>query len=357
MYRDRTPSDHFQRLLQASWRLFRAFGVTVRVHWTTAILPLAFFAGYADWLSPGAAAAWAAAWTVGLLTVIWTHEMGHVWAARHLGIPTSTITLWPLGGLAHLSRPAPNPRAEIFISLAGPLTHAFWFVAAGAPYLFLVDGREAAGTTAGQMLYAFTALQVVLLVFNLLPFWPMDGGAVTRAVLALRMHPNRASIFAAYMGLAGAGVLGLVGLAMMIQAPSAAGILSHGGWILLGIAVSGALACRSLLQQARWTSGPYAPSDEPWRESLPEAGWAPDEIPEPAAARVERAERSEERRERRVAAERKRETREVDVRARLQERIDTLLDRINEVGGIENLSEAERKELAEASESLRRGKP
>jgi hypothetical protein len=147
----------------------------------------------------------------------------------------------------------------------------------------------------------------------------------------------------------------MVAFAVMLEAPSSSAMASHGGPILLGIAISNALACRRLVLEARWTDGPYAPADEPWRESLPESGWAPDEVPEPATARLERAERAEERRERRVAAERKREAREVDPRARLQERIDALLDRINEVGGIENLSEAERKELAEASESLKRG--
>jgi Zn-dependent protease len=342
--------------MQASWRIGRAFGVDVRVHWTTLIVPLAFYAGFTPWLPPADAAAWAAGWTLALYTVIWTHEMGHVWAARHLGVPTTAITLWPLGGLAHLASEKPNPRAEVFISLAGPLTHAFWFLAAGAPYLFLFEGTEAASSVAGTMLHSFTGLQVALLAFNLLPFWPMDGGAVTRAVLAMRMHPNRASMYAAYLGLAGAAVLGLAGLAAMLQAPDAQGLLSHCGWMTFGIAISNALACRTLLLQSRWSEGPYAPADEPWRESVPEAGWAPDEVPEPATARVERSDRAGERRERRVAAERKREVREADPRKRLQERIDALLDRINEVGGIENLTEAERRELDEASESLRRGR-
>lgn len=348
-----------QRRPRASFRLLRAFGTDVFVHGSAAAVPLLLFAAFLGAFPPQEAAAWTAAWTLAIGAVAWTHEMAHVWAARHLGIACGEITLWPLGAIAHLSRPAPNARGEIFVSLAGPLAHAFWFVAAGAPYLFFVLNSDASASTGAGMLRAFTALQVALLVLNLLPFWPMDGGAVTRALFAQRMHPNRASVLAAYVGFAGAAVTGLVGFALLLQTiePVAGPAVGRGsfaaaaGPLLVGIGVAGAFACRRLILDSRRSEGPYASAGDPMSGGVAPADWAPDEVPEPAVARVER---SAERRERRGGAERPRET---DDRGRLEARIDALLDRINEVGGVEHLSEAERRDLADASASLRRARP
>lgn len=348
------PDDHpLRRLASWSWPLFRAFGVRVRMHWTTIFVPLLVLAATIRWLDPVEALAWTGAWTVLLYVVVWTHEMGHVWAGRSVGVQTREITLHPLGGLAHMQAGAPTPRAEILVALAGPLTHAVWFVLAGAPYFFLLRGTAAENTTWGSMLLAFLGLNAGMLFFNLLPFWPMDGGRVLRAGLATKMHPNHASLFAAYAGFAGAVVLGVTGIAAMIEADTGSFLGDFGAPLLLGIAITNFMACRMLLFEARWSDGPYQ-SAEPWRASLPQATWNLEESLESEPVRVE------ERRPRRTATAPAKPAR-VREPARpaprpLQERIDELLDRINEVGGIENLPEAERRELAEASERLRRGR-
>jgi Zn-dependent protease len=331
---------------------------------------VSFLLGFLKWgqLTLGEVALWTVAWTVAFYGVIWTHEMGHVFAARHMGILARRITLWPLGGLAHMEKRSPSPGAEMFISAAGPAVHMAWFLVAGAPYLYFVKGTPHDLEMWGRMLDAFVWLQVGLLVFNLLPFYPMDGGSILRGFLARRMNANRASLYTAYIGFAGALVLFVTGVGICIQADKPDQLLREMGYLFIGIGLMNFIACRSLLAEAQWGESPYEQADEPWKSSIPQASWSADDETDTAdsvlesvrserAARAPRAE-SESRAERRAAARRAEEAqpkRETSPKAKLQERIDQLLDRINEAGGIEKLTDAERKELAEASAKLGRG--
>lgn len=342
-----------RRLATASCPLFRAFGVSVRLHWTTVLVPLSTFALLCRWRTPAEAGILAGFLTFATYLVIWTHEMGHIWAGRSVGIETRQITLSPLGGLAHLTSRAPSPESEVWIALAGPLTHALWFTLAGVPYFAFVQGSAENGGLGAEMLEQFLWINGSLLAFNLLPFWPMDGGRAARGLLARRVHPNHASLLTAYAGFAGAAVLGMAGLAVILQADPERMLGSLGGPILLAIGLTNFLACRDLLFEARWGDGPYGEQREAWHASIPQASWSMED-PTPAEP-VRVADRGE---RRTVAqpqqAQRRREATRAATRP-LQERIDELLDRINEVGGIEKLSESERRELADASEKLRRG--
>jgi Zn-dependent protease len=342
------------RLLNASWPLFRAFDVRVRIHWSTALVPLFMYGGFSRWLDTGDALLWTAVWFVATYFVIWTHEMGHIWAARSVGVQSWSVTLWPLGGLAHLTQNAPSPKSEVFIALAGPFTHTIWFVLAGAPWFFLVQGTPAEGELWAVMLKGFIGLNASLLFFNLLPFWPMDGGRTMRALLAMRVHANHASLLAAYVGFAGAVVLGIVGIAMMVEGGSSQLLSDVGGPLLLGIGISNFSACRVLLLEARWGDGPYETA-EAWKASIPQASWSVGDGADAEPVTVERRRPAAEKRARTAAEPARRREAARPAARPLQERIDELLDRINEVGGIENLSDAERKELAEASDRLRRG--
>ncbi|MCE9637270.1 MAG: hypothetical protein K8T90_16315 [Planctomycetes bacterium] len=356
-----TDPSLLRRFATASWPLLRAFGVQVRVHWTTVLVPLVIFAGLGGGGSPGRtteeAALLTAFFTVSTYVVIWSHEMGHVWAARGVGMGTTRITLHPLGGLFHLQECAPSPRAEIWVALAGPLTHAFWFVLAGAPYLLFFRGSgaevaAASGDLRGFMVEGFLWTNVALLFLNLLPFWPTDMGRVLRASMALRMYPSHASLLAAYAGFAGGTVLAVAGLAITIQSDAASLLSSLGGPVLVVIGMSNFVACRSLLVESRWGDNPYAATAPRPQTTLPNATW---NFEDPTPAEPVHV---EDRREMRAAAaaaprqQRRREPSQLPP-VPLHERIDELLDRINEVGGIEHLPEAERKELAEASEKLR----
>lgn len=341
------------RLLNTSWPLFRAFGVRVRVHWSTLLVPLFLYGGFSRWHDTGEAVLWTASWFLATYLVIWTHEMGHIWAARSAGVQAWSVTLWPLGGLAHMEQRAPSPKSEVFVALAGPLTHTLWFVLAGAPWFFFIQGTPAETETWALMLKGFLGLNASLLFFNLLPFWPMDGGRTMRALLAMRVHANHASLLAAYVGFAGAVVLAVVGIAMMVQGGSSQLLADFGGPLLLGIGISNFSACRVLLLEARWGDGPYEAA-EPWKASIPQASWSVGDPADAEPVAVERR-RPAEKRTRTAAEPARRREAARPAAPQLQERIDQLLDRINEVGGIENLSEAERRELADASDRLRRG--
>lgn len=368
LYEDSPRRSSLARLFTpaASVPLFRVFGCTVRLHWLTFLAPFSFYSRFAEWLGTGEAIGWALAWTVALYVVIWSHEMGHIAAGRHLGIPTRTITLWPLGGLAHLERNAPSPGGEMFISAAGPAVHLVWFTAVGAPYFaFVHDRPDLVGQVWPSMLSGFVWLQCALLVFNLLPFWPLDGGAILRGFLAQRMHPNRASITTAWVGLAGAAVMAISAVAVIIGATHLTGFIADQGWLFLWLAIGGALACWRLLGEAQVVESPYdAPEpEEAWRESIPQARWNPESDTDTAEAVLEeaRAQKQSDRTEKKPAREWRLTPRRAeepaappaDPRRALQERIDALLDRINEVGGIEKLTDAERTELAEKSKALR----
>ncbi len=142
------------------------------------------------------------------------HEFGHILAARWFGIRTSDVTLLPIGGVASLERMPEKPLQEIIVALAGPIVTLAIAVA-----LIVVDGlrfdpKQLARLEDAQssMVSRIAAANVALLVFNLIPAFPMDGGRVLRALLALRLGYTRATRVAASIGQAIAVLLGFLGL-------------------------------------------------------------------------------------------------------------------------------------------------
>lgn len=320
------------RWLEASWRVGALFGVEVRVHWTTILVPLVAWSWFAkSGLEGGGLLALVLIHTVGLYLVIWAHEMGHIAMGRRHGIQTSLITLSPLGGLAHLQAPAPSPKAEILVSAAGPATHLAWLAVLWP--LSLVWTPES--IPAWYALHHGLGLNRWLLLFNLLPFFPMDGGRVLRSLLALRWHPNLATLRAAQVGTAGAVLFILFG----IWRP---GI--EGGF-LIAIGISNLLACRREIAAARTGEGPYGEARQPW-ESDPEAwkrGFSADGAEDRVESRKAEKLRLRQVLEAQMAAEEK---------ARFQAELDRLLLRVSEVG-IAGLTPDERRALDRASEKLR----
>jgi Zn-dependent protease len=317
------------RLLNASWPLFRAFRVNVRVSWTIVIVPLVLAIPMLQWMPPSEAFAWAAGMTVVLYATTWTHEMGHITMGRRCGIESDRITLRATGGLAHMAEPAATPRDDILIALAGPATHLVW-MAVLLPAAWLLE-EGSAGTWWFELLRWSAGLQTSLLVFNLLPIWPMDGGRALRSALALRMDATKASYHVATLGFVGNGLLILAGLLSLFDVTDLRAFHAF-GFLLVWIGLAGIQACRQLRLDAR--SGAIYGDRDPFQRTL---------VASQAAMREIDRDEQRERDERRAARDR---------RARLQETTDRLLDRINEVGGIENLPAKEREELERASRAL-----
>ncbi len=196
-----------------SIRLFSVAGTAVRIHLTFFLL-LAVY-GVLGWQQGGAPAAIDLVVFIALLFFcVVLHEFGHVFAARAYGIRTSDVTLLPIGGVASLERMPEKPAQEIVVALAGPAVNlviaAVLAVLLGAS--FDLGETPRLGNAGASLLDRVAVAHVALCVFNLIPAFPMDGGRVLRALLAIPMGYTRATRVAASIGQGLAFVFALLGL-------------------------------------------------------------------------------------------------------------------------------------------------
>ena len=196
-----------------SFSIGHILGSDLRVH-ATFFLLLAWI-GTVTWLAEGPAATFAnLAFVLALFACVVAHEFGHALMARRYGVRTPDITLLPIGGMARLEKIPEYPREEIAVALAGPAVNVvIWLV--------LVLGFGVRGNPAElvsledpsqSFLERLAAVNLFLVVFNMIPAFPMDGGRVFRAVLAGSMGRVRATRWAARAGQAIAFLFGYLGL-------------------------------------------------------------------------------------------------------------------------------------------------
>jgi Zn-dependent protease/CBS domain-containing protein len=196
-----------------SFKLFDVGGTAVRIH-VTFFLLLAWIAAI-HWARGGPAEAIdGVVFIAALFLCVVLHEFGHVFAARRYGIRTSDVTLLPIGGVASLERMPEKPSQEIVVALAGPAVN----IVIALLLIFLLGARfdlsqmaqleQAQSTLAGRI----AAANLVLFAFNLIPAFPMDGGRVLRAILAVWLGYTQATRVAASIGQALAVVFGFLGL-------------------------------------------------------------------------------------------------------------------------------------------------
>jgi stage IV sporulation protein FB len=185
----------------------------VRVHVTFVLFLL--WIGGAQWRVGGRDAAFdGVLFMLLLFGCVLAHEFGHVLAARRYGIRTPEVTLWPIGGIASLERIPEKPGEELIVALAGPAVNVVI-----ATVLVVVLGVGLEGGSMAELenaragiLARVASANIFLVLFNLIPAFPMDGGRVLRAVLAMRVSHVEATRIAARIGQGAAFLFALVGL-------------------------------------------------------------------------------------------------------------------------------------------------
>ena len=213
-----------------SWslKLFTIRGIPVRVHASFLLILL-----WAAWLGLRTRAA---GWPMGVLFwVVFTlllfmcvvlHELGHSLVAQLFGVSVQDITLWPIGGMARFARLPQRPYQEFLITAAGPAVNVLLAIILGTTALAWIGPRQLyalvaspyqlermlTGVSAETMLLMLALNNVLLVLFNLIPAFPMDGGRLVRSVLAAFMSFGRATKVASWLGQGTAVVMGLVGL-------------------------------------------------------------------------------------------------------------------------------------------------
>jgi len=197
-----------------AWRLGRLFGIEVRVHATFLIL-LGWVAMSHLMNGQGiAVAAGGVAYVLAVFAIIVLHELGHALTARRFGIATRDITLLPIGGIARLERMPSKPSEELLVAIAGPAVNVVLAMLLFATVVAMGAFEDVARVSlvGGPLLVKLMWTNVAICVFNLIPAFPMDGGRVLRALVAMRTSYVRATDIAAAVGQGVALVFGLVGL-------------------------------------------------------------------------------------------------------------------------------------------------
>lgn len=196
------------------WKLGTFAGIDVFVHAT--FLLLIGWVGYSYWLEHGTLAKVIEGilFILALFLCVVLHEYGHALTARKYGIKTRDITLYPIGGVARLERMPDKPIEELWVALMGPAVNVV--IAAVLFAILYLSGNPAPITnltiTSGSFLARLMTVNISLVLFNLIPAFPMDGGRVLRALLAMRLEYVRATQVAANVGQGLAFIFGFIGL-------------------------------------------------------------------------------------------------------------------------------------------------
>jgi Zn-dependent protease len=187
-------------MLGWSINLFKVFGIQLAVH-ASFVLLLAYW-GYQGWLEDGMRGM---TWSVGLIVLFFVcvilHELGHSLTAKRYGINVPRIMLLPIGGMAEMDRIPRKPSQELLITVAGPAVN-FMLAALLLPLVWrdLSSGEGISAYSPAGLLLQLCRANLIMGVFNLVPVFPMDGGRIFRALLAMKLPYLRATWWAVMVG-------------------------------------------------------------------------------------------------------------------------------------------------------------
>jgi len=328
-----------------AFKLFRTGGITVRIH--AVFIIFIIIALLRSLVTPEAGAQQPLSLSItaiamaSLFILVLVHEFGHCLACRWVGGEADEILMWPLGGLAYCH--PPNQWAgHLITAVGGPAVNVIVCIVTGAT-LWIATGEffgialpnplnPAAGLSvfavqtsiARMTLYLINMISFMLLLFNLLPIFPLDGGRIVQAVLWSRMGYSRSMRYAVRTGFIGAVLLVIFGAVI-------------GNWWIVAIAIFGAAICYVTLKQVEFTDEFMGwSSDEPVGSMVGEAE------EEHSSGRATPLKKWRDRREE------KRQQQDLED----EQAIDAILQKIA-AQGMESLSRAERKRLRRATERKR----
>jgi len=233
-------------LRQGSLHLFRVAGIEVFLHWSWFVLAVIEIGSQQGRYK---SLVWNVLEYLALFAIVLLHEFGHALACRQVGGTANRIMLWPLGGVAYVNPPL-RPGATLWSIAAGPLVNVALLVplgALGGRYLLaeLVDGSRPQSDLA-SLLAAVLSINIVLLAFNVLPIYPLDGGQILRSLLWYVLGRARSLAVATTLGVLGAIVL--IGVALRwFRSPW---LLLIAGYILLN-SYSGLKSARAQIRSEK----------------------------------------------------------------------------------------------------------
>jgi Zn-dependent protease len=194
-----------------SLRVGRFFGIDVYLHWTFWALPIIqILLARAFTVRT---AAFMVALTLAIAVCVIIHEFGHVLVARLFGINTRDIIMTPLGGIARLERMSEKPIEEIVIALAGPAVNVLIALLMAIPWTYYQQPAQIPrAETWPEFFWMLWITNIGLVLFNMLPAFPMDGGRVLRGFLSLFTDRIFATKIAVFIAFGCAGLMALTGI-------------------------------------------------------------------------------------------------------------------------------------------------
>jgi Zn-dependent protease len=187
-----------------SIRLFRLAGIEVFLHWSWFLVAIY---EVQVWRSVFSSPIWAVLLYLGLFVLVTMHEFGHALACRQVGGRAERIVLWPLGGIAFVS-PPPRAGAMLWSIAAGPMVNLLLLpILAYAQHAAGRAGWVNTNVDAYLVLLWLWRINLMLLLFNLLPIYPLDGGQIVRALLWFPLGQIRSLFIATGIGFVGGGAL------------------------------------------------------------------------------------------------------------------------------------------------------
>ena len=235
--RGMTPSD----APPGTWPLFTYRGIRVFLHWSW-LLVAVYQINERQGRYPHVG--WDIAFYLTLFGIVLLHEFGHSFATRQVGGVSNQIMLWPFGGIAFVQVP-PRPKAYLWAIAAGPLVNVvMWPVLYLAVRLYADPFNFAATYPRAEdgspdawpyFLFNVFRLNTVLIIFNLIPAYPLDGGQLLRGLLWLKLGEVRSLVIAAWVGIVLGGI-GVVLALLWLQSIFTAimlGLMMHQAWMHL----------------------------------------------------------------------------------------------------------------------------